>query len=281
MHTTLARFTRTCVRLAKKASSDASAPAVKKGDGGYADWVFLAIHGLKEHLGHPYRQLLDVLAEMPGIVRRLGLSIDELPHYTTVCHAKERLYMDSWRQFLDVSSDLHELGEIQAIDASGFDRIAASRKYAQRTNYTFQSVKTTILVDCSSGTILDVHCSTKQPHDTQVGRQLLARNLTRLSTITADKGYDSDELRRFLQAHDVKPVIKHREFSPLDYGQNLLQDDDVYNQRAASETGFRILKRRFGDRLRARTWYGQFRELVLRCAVKNIEDFVKKHDDRV
>jgi hypothetical protein len=90
MPTTLARFTRTCVRLAKKASSDASAPAVKKGDGGYADWLFLAIHGLKEHLGHPYPQLMDVLAEMPGIVRRLGLSISDLPHFSTVCHAKDR-----------------------------------------------------------------------------------------------------------------------------------------------------------------------------------------------
>lgn len=275
MSTTLARFSSTCVRLSKKAASDAFAPAVKKGDGGYADWVFIALHGLKEHLGHSYRQLMDVLAEMPGIVHRLELSRDDLPHFSTVCHAKERLYMPNWRGFLELSSDLHDLGDVQAIDASGFDRIAASRKYATRTNYTFKAMKTTILVDCASGTILDVHCSTKQPHDTQIGRQVLARNLGRVSTITADKGYDSDPLRRFLQTHGVTPVIKHREFSPLDRAHNLLQDEAVYNQRAASETGFRVLKQRFGDRLWSRSWYAQFRELVLRCAVKNIEDHVK------
>lgn len=275
MPTTLARFTSTCVRLAKKATSDAAAPAVKNGDGGYADWVIVALHAVKEHLGHPYRQLMDVLAEMPKIVGRLGLSIEELPHYTTVCHAKERLYMPNWRQFLDHTSELQELGNVQAIDASGFDRIAASRKYATRTNYTFQAMKTTILVDCSSGTILDVHCSTKQPHDTQVARQVLERNLDRISTITADKGYDSDPLRRFLQAHSVNTVIKHREFSLLDRADNLQQNDEVYNQRSVSETGFRILKQRFGDRLTTRSWYAQFRELVVRCSVKNIEDFVK------
>jgi len=70
-------------------------------------------------------------------------------------------------------------------------------------------------------------------------------------------------------------VIKHREFSSLDRARNLLQAEAVYQQRTPSETGFRVLKQRFGDRLWARSWYGQFRELVMRCAVKNIEDHVK------
>ena len=39
-------------------------------------------------------------------------------------------------------------GRAQAIDATGFDRYSASRHYANRANYTFQSVKTTALVDC-------------------------------------------------------------------------------------------------------------------------------------
>lgn len=46
-----------------------------------------------------------------------------------------------------------------------------------------------------------------------------------------------------------------------------------------------MTEQRFGDRLWARNWYGQFRELVTKCAVKNIENQVKtsgvstlKHD---
>lgn len=275
MGSELARFTSTCVSLAQKAVAGPPALAVKRGDGGYADWLVLALHGLKEHLGHTYRQLLDVLSEMPRVVRRLGLSIDELPHFSTLCHAKERLYMSAWRRLLDHSAQLHDLGDVQAIDASGFDRIAASRKYANRTNYTFKAVKTTVLVDCVSGTILDVHSSTKRPHDTTIARQLLSRNFGRLGVLTADKGYDSTPLRRFLQAHDVEPVIKFREYKTIDYARNRLQDD-MYRHRTAAETAFRVLKQRFGDRLHARTWYAQFRELVLRCAVKNIEDHVKE-----
>jgi len=41
------------------------------------------------------------------------------------------------------------------------------------------------------------------------------------------------------------------------------------------EAVIRVLKQRYGDRLRARAWYAQFRELVCKAAVKNIEDAVK------
>ena len=77
--------------------------------------------------------------------------------------------MDIWRTVLGLTSDLHDLGEIQAIDATGMDRIAASQHYAKRTNYTFRAVKTTVLVDCLTGVILDIYCEMTQPHDTQVG----------------------------------------------------------------------------------------------------------------
>lgn len=98
---------------------------------------------------------------------------------------------------------MHDLGEIQAIDATGLDRIAASQRYAKRTNYTFRAVKTTILVDCSTGVILDRHCSMTQPHDSQVGWQVLKRNLDYLSTITADNGYGWWLLRNKIRSEGV------------------------------------------------------------------------------
>ncbi|MFB6114501.1 MAG: IS5/IS1182 family transposase, partial [Halodesulfurarchaeum sp.] len=38
---------------------------------------------------------------------------------------------------------------------------------------------------------------------------------------------------------------------------------------------FASLRRRFDDTIRARTWFGQFREIVLKAAVKNIEVAIK------
>jgi hypothetical protein len=60
----------------------------------------------------------------------------------------------------------------------------------------------------------------------------------------------------------------------IDYGRNRLQDD-LYPKLTAAETAFRLLDQGFSDRLHARTWYVQFREVVLRCAVKNIDDYAK------
>ena len=48
----------------------------------------------------------------------------------------------------------------------------------------------------------------KQPHDSQIGWQVLTRSLDTLDTITADKGYDWDGLREKLRAHDIRLVIK-------------------------------------------------------------------------
>jgi len=66
------------------------------------------------------------------------------------------------------------------------DQIAASQHYAKRTNYTFRAVKTTVLIDCKTGTILDIHCLMKQPHDSQFAGQLLTINLDKLSIVMAD-----------------------------------------------------------------------------------------------
>jgi IS5 family transposase len=187
----------------------------------------------------------------------------------------DRLTMALFRALLQQTVSVHELGDVAAIDASVFDRVAASRRYATQTGYRFQSLKTTILVDCSTGVILDVHYATTKPHDTKIGWQVLRRNLGRRSTITADKGYDWTDLRTMLRAHRARPVINHREFDSLAKAHNARLDDERYNHRSVVETVFRVLKQRYGDRLRSRRWYRQFREFTLKCAVKNIDDSLK------
>lgn len=77
--------------------------------------------------------------------------------------------MPVWRKLLELAAELHDVGEIQAIDATGMDRIAASHHYAKRTDYTFRAAKTTILVDCKTGAKLDIHCTMKKAGDAKIG----------------------------------------------------------------------------------------------------------------
>lgn len=271
MPTKLARFTKRCVALSPKAVGSDPGPPVKLGDGGYADWVIVALHGLREYLDHPYRRLLDVLHEMPGIVAKLGLSTAELPDFTTVCAGKQNLEMAVWRVLLRLSAALYDFGEIQAIDSTSFAYRSSSRNYAKRVEDTFESVKITPLIDCASGAILDVHCSMNLPHDTQIGWQVHTRNLDQLETVAADKGFDWDKLRHRLRDEGIRPVIKHREFYSLDAAHNARIDDATYHRRSIVEALFFALRKRFGRTLRVRTWFGQFREVVLKLAVRNIE----------
>jgi len=135
------RFTSKIVSFVKKAVDGDPEPPVQKGDGGYADWVIVALHGIQEYLGHPYRRLMNVLHEMPRIVAKFDLTVSELPDFTTVCTRKQDLEMRIWRVLLRLSAQLQDPSKIQAIDATGFDRVAASHHYANRATHTFRSVK--------------------------------------------------------------------------------------------------------------------------------------------
>lgn len=55
----------------------------------------------------------------------------------------------------------------------------------------------------------------------------------------------------------------------LGHGAQRSNDDDVYHQRSAVETAFFALKQRYT--LRDRTWFGQFREHVLKTTVRNVQ----------
>lgn len=87
-----------------------------------------------------------------------------------------------WRVLLRLSAELHDTGNVQVIDTTGMDRIAASQHYVKRTNYTLEVVKTMTLTDCKTDTILDIHCTMKQPHDSRIGWQMINRNLDKLNT---------------------------------------------------------------------------------------------------
>jgi hypothetical protein len=101
VHTKTSRFTEKVVSLAQKAVVGPPAPAYQPGEEGYADWVILAVQGLKGYLDHPYRKLMDDLREMPRVTNSLGLTPATIPHYSTVCTRKQAIPMRRWRGILD------------------------------------------------------------------------------------------------------------------------------------------------------------------------------------
>jgi len=249
--------------------------AAPEGGGGFADYALISLHCLRVYLDESYRNALDLLSEMPHILAEIGLEEGDLPHHSTLVKAFDRFKMKLWRVLLRLSSELHDLSGHAAIDATFFDRENASKHYCRRTNYRVQTLKATALVDTESQAVLDVHCTTEKTHDTQLGWQVACRNAGDLHSLTADKGCDWMDLREKLREEDVRPLIKHRIFRSIDHAHNARVDGPRYRQRSMCETVFSSIKRTHGDAVRARTWYREFRELVVKCIVHNIKRAVK------
>jgi hypothetical protein len=141
----------------------------------------------------------------------------DLPDHSTLVKTFDRLETALWRVLLRLSSELHDPSGHGVIDATFFDRETASKHYCRRTNYRVQTLKTTALVDTETHAILDVHCSTDKPHNTQLGWQVARRNTGDFASLAANKGYDWMKLREKLREEGVRPLIKHRILWPIDH----------------------------------------------------------------
>lgn len=101
--------------------------------------MILAVQGLKEHLGHPYRKLVEVLHEMPKMTKSLVSTPETVPHNSTMRARKQAIPMNRWRAILDQSGELYDLSNVLAIDKISVIRLGASQHYAKRTDYYFRS----------------------------------------------------------------------------------------------------------------------------------------------
>ncbi|ELZ78496.1 ISH9-type transposase [Haloferax larsenii JCM 13917] len=179
--------------------------------------------------------------------------------------------MAVWRVLLNLSVTLLPTNGVVGIDASGFDRSHASKHYTKRTKLTIQQLKVTLLVDTRSNAILDVHVTTTRKHDSKIAPSLIMRNIEEVDILLGDKGYDDQKIRALARETGVRPLIKHREFSSLHKAWNARLDTNLYGQRSQNETVNSRLKRKYGAFVRSRDWWKQFRELVIKCIVHNLE----------
>ena len=259
---------RQCKNLAKQHVDDPDEPAAPDGASGYAEWVQIAIILLRAELDESLRETEVLLNSMTPVLDELG--INNSPDHTTICRWEQKFDMQELRSLLRCSAEQAGWTGHGALDASGFQRDQTSHHYRNRANYSFQSMKTTILIDVETLAIKDVHFTTQKKWDGHIGMQVFRRNAEDLQTLAADKNYSWSDLREECRSDSTRPLIKHKEHNGLKKAHNARIDDDLYHQRWMSETGFSVLKQDDGEKLRSRSWHGQFRELTRKCIVHNL-----------
>ncbi len=167
------RFIEEMVSLAKSYCDDADEAAATFRGGSFAEYSMISLHGLRIFLDETYEMTIDQLEVMSPILEIVGLKPDDLLHPSTLNKWFDRIVMQVWRVLLRHSAQLHSPSAHVAVDATYYERSAASKHYCDRTNYCVQTIEATKLVDTATQAILDVHCTTtREGNDAEVCAQL-------------------------------------------------------------------------------------------------------------
>jgi len=216
-----------------------------------------------------HRDLVDELIEMPRI--RDALDLDSVPAPSTLCKAFDRLEMAVWRVLLNISLADLPLNGITGIRCFGV-RAGACINSLHEANESHHPAVEDDAVGRYSYQRRSRHSrKTTRKHDTQIAPQVVKRNAGSITVLTGDQEYDDQKLRRLARNHNIRPLIKHREFTPLHKAWNARLDNDLYHRRTMNETVNAAIKQKFGAFVRSRLWWKQFRELVIKCIVHNLE----------
>jgi Transposase DDE domain len=253
---------------------------------------------LKEFLRLDYRGLTEHLADHDELTRSLALKA--IPHYTTLQKAAARLLRAApARELFDAVLDRALRAKVRkrrvplaAIDGTGMESRHTSRYYVKRRSRTGSDTQVTtyskypkvvLVTDCQSHLVLAAVPGRGPGSDLQQFEAAIkdAAGRARIGTLLGDADYDAEWVHEHIRAtYGIRTIIPPERGRPSEkppvgrwrrwMRQQLDNLKAKYGQRWQTETVNSMIKRRLGSALRARTYWSQCREIILRVITHNV-----------
>jgi len=242
-------------------------------------WQHLILLALRQYEAKSYRRFSDFLHECIGIQQFLGLS--RIPHHTTLQKAAARLTHGILIRILESFVLQARIRKMFAgIDSTGLSYGQASYYYTKRFKLRRKFVKISICADMRRQIICGIKIRHRRRHDGVDFVPLLERavRLAPISTVVADRGYDSEQSHIMTESlgirdtiirprHESLPVYKTKGL----HRKNMKRGFDwaTYHQRSKAETIFSVIKRMLGEHIMSRHIITQNREAMYRMIAYN------------
>lgn len=257
----------------------------------------IACLALKEFFNTDYRGIAAILTDNSDL--RNILELTEVPHFTTLQKTSQQLLTAKQvrkliKSILGLAKQKKIINSkvlLAALDGTGFESRHVSRYFVQRRNKTVKDgyetsyyqrfPKAGIICDTANHLILAGIPEQGPKFDrTHYRRALIeAKQQTSIHTLVADAGYDSEQnhifARELLGIRTIIPPLAGRRTTklPISKYRRLMAthfDRTLYGQRWQVETVNSMLKRNLGSFLRAKSFWSQSREIMLRLFTHNV-----------
>ena len=257
----------------------------------------LACLVLKEFLRLDYRGLAAHLADHLDLARLIDMG--KVPHSTTFHKAARRLLRAAPARALFDAVLARALRDkvrkrrvpLAAVDGTGMESRHVSRYYVKRRSKTGTATEETtyskypkvvLVTDCQSHLVLAAVPGRGPGSDLRQFRAALrdAAGRARIGTLLADADFDAEWVHEQVRgAYGIRTIIppergRPSEKPPVGKWRRWMKEQFArlkakYGQRWQTETVNSMIKRRLGSALRARTYWSQCREIILRVITHN------------
>ncbi|MBU1102562.1 transposase [Patescibacteria group bacterium] len=252
---------------------------------------------LKEFFKTDYRGIAAIIEDSSDI--RTILELNQVPHFTTLQKSarqllKKRIIKKLLKGILSIAHEQKLISSkvlLAALDGSGFESHHVSRYFVQRRGRTVKNEyqtshyqrfpKVGIVCDTNNHLILSGIPERGPKFDRTHFKPAILEAVAQapIHTLLADAGYDGEQnhifAREQLRVKSIIPPLSGRKTVklPSTHYRRLMAtrfNKKAYGQRWQAETVFSMLKRNLASFLRARTFWSQCREIMLRLFTHNV-----------